>query len=303
MSNEYLIAIDAGGSKCHAALFEKGSNKLLAEYKTGAANLATDFSQAISHIEQACIHVLKACNLPLTELKHIQAYAGLAGVNYPQVAHQLSQWQHPFAEFYFTTDLHFACYAAHQDKKGNALIVGTGSCGIAITENETHLLGGYGHKLGDQASAAWLGLLALQHTLLVLDKLEPDSILADKICQFSQINNAAELSQYWHNARPNQFGELARFICEAAQQNDLAALSIIEQAVDYLAKLIRQLMQIQASSICILGGLSQSLMKYLPAELKPYLAEAKQTQPVYGGLILAQFPELALNALQVDSIR
>ncbi|MCU4676670.1 hypothetical protein N7931_13615 [Catenovulum sp. 2E275] len=294
-TNSYFIAVDAGGSKCHAVLFEQLSLKPVAQCTTGPANLASDYKLALKNIQQAIKSLLSEHNLAELELKNIPVYAGIAGVNYPKVASKLSQWQHPYADFYFTTDLHLACYAAHQQAQGNVIIVGTGSCAIAINQGKTTVLGGYGHKLGDQASAAWFGLQALQHTLLVLDNVESGSLLANKVCQFSELDSAIELSQYWHNASPSQIGQLARCVFESADEGDASALEIIEQAINYLSRLATQLNYQQNSPICLMGGLSDIIQAYLPPALKQQIISAKYTQPVFGGLILFQTPELALN--------
>lgn len=246
-----LIAIDAGGTKCHAILYDTAQQKTLAQVKTGSANLASNYSSALSNIQQACTDVLKQVGLTDSNLAKLAVYAGLAGVNFPQIAKKLSQWQHPFKSFGFTTDLHLACYGAHQNSQGNVIIVGTGSCGIAISKTKSVVLGGYGHKLGDQASGAWIGQQAVQVSLLTLDGLLKPNVLTQAICNVSQINSPAELSQYWHTANPAQFSELADIVFSCAQQQDEQAILIINQAARYIEQLFNQLLKTQAVQLAL----------------------------------------------------
>lgn len=294
--NNLIIAIDAGGTKCHAILYDTAQQKTLAQAKTGSANLASDYSLALCHIQQACTDLLKQVGLADSNLAKLAVYAGLAGVNFPQIANKLAKWQHPFKSFGFTTDLHLACYGAHQNSQGNVIIVGTGSCGIAISKTKSVVLGGYGHKLGDQASGAWIGQQAVQVSLLTLDGLLKPNALTQAICNTSQISTPAELSQYWHNATPAQFSALADIVFSCAQQQDEQATLIIKQAAQYIEQLFSQLLKTQTGPSCMVGGISKRIAPWLNQSVKAQLSEAK-AEPVYGALSLYQNPDLCLNLI------
>lgn len=296
-TNNLLIAIDAGGTKCHGILYDTVQQKTLAQVKTGSANLASNYSLALSNIKQACTDLLTQANLPDSALAELAVYAGLAGVNFPQIANKLSQWQHPFKSFGFTTDLHLACYAAHPNNQGNVIIVGTGSCGIAISSSQAVVLGGYGYKLGDQASGAWIGQQAVQTSLLTLDGLIKPNALTQEVCKVSQINTPAQLSQYWHNATPAQFSELAELVFSCAKQNDEQAICIIKQAASYLEQLFYQLLKTQPGPTCIVGGISKQITPWLNPTIQQQLKPAK-AEPVYGALSLHQNPDLCLTLLK-----
>ncbi|MER2491567.1 BadF/BadG/BcrA/BcrD ATPase family protein [Catenovulum sediminis] len=288
-----IIAIDGGGSKCFAQLYlADDTTNAIGSYTGGPANIASDFDGATSNILSCCQQLLAACGYPARAIKNCHVVGGFAGVNLPQIAQRLKNWPHPFKQFDFTTDLHIACYAAHQSRYGKVIIIGTGSCGLAISEKQEIMIGGYGLQLSDQASGAWLGQQAIKHTLLVLDGLQKDSPLSEEMCRLSASQSPVELSQHWYQASPCEFAKLASTVMQLAAQKEPAATFIVQQASDYLSTLIQRLNQEIAGPVCLMGGMAQYYINHLSTQNEVKLSTQ---HPVSGALLLLAHPTLAIN--------
>ncbi|WP_157447284.1 BadF/BadG/BcrA/BcrD ATPase family protein [Catenovulum agarivorans] len=296
MKDNYIIAVDGGGSKCHVRLFEQTQQNAIAEYTGGSCNFASDFNQAIVNLVQSIEKLLLKADLAENVIKSCTVAGGFAGVNLPKVCQRLSNWQHPFKKFLFTTDLHLACYAANQSCNGKAIITGTGSCAIATNDSTEVILGGYGFQIGDQASGAWLGRQAIEQTLLVLDNLATHNQLSTLVTEHANTTDATQLSQLWYQASPSQFAELAPLVTGLAHENDPSALTIVNTAILYLAKLIEQLNQVQSGSTYLLGGLASF---YYPMLKEQYSVKLSDHQPIAGAMVLIDNPQLSLNETYV----
>ncbi|EWH10630.1 BadF/BadG/BcrA/BcrD type ATPase [Catenovulum agarivorans DS-2] len=292
MKDSYIIAVDGGGSKCQTRLYKHQHHNFLAEHIGGACNFASNFAQATTNLIQSIEKLLHKANFAELSISQCVVVGGFAGVNLPKVCQQLSNWQHPFKEFLFTTDLHLACYAANQSSTGKAIITGTGSCAIATNDHSEVVFGGYGFQLGDQASGAWLGRQAIEHTLLELDNLATASQVSKQVTRYSQTSDATQLSQQWYLASPKQFAQLSHIIIELTQQQDPTAMVITQTAVSYLARIVMQLNQIQDGPIYLLGGLAEFYKRQLQQQ---YPVSLSDHQPIDGALVLLQNPKLSLN--------
>ena len=296
VKDNYIIAVDGGGSKCQVRLFNGKTADYIAEYTGGSCNFASDFDQAITNLVQSIEKLLLKADLAENVIAQCTVAGGFAGVNLPKVCKKLSNWPHPFQNFLFTTDLHLACYAANQSCNGKAIITGTGSCAIATNVGTEVVLGGYGFQIGDQASGAWLGRQAIEQTLLVLDNLTPHNQLSTLITEHANSTDATQLSQQWYQASPNQFAELAPLVTGLAQENDPCALAIVNTALLYLAQLIEQLNKVQSSPTYLLGGLASF---YYPRLKEQYDVRLSEHQPIAGAMVLIDNPQLSLNETYV----
>jgi glucosamine kinase len=186
--------------------------------------------------------------------------AGFAGAHLAGLKAIALQWQHPFASWHVTTDLHAACYGAHGGEAGSVIILGTGFSAIGLTEQGETLIGGYGFPINAVCSGSGLGLQAVQAVLLALDALAPATLLTALLQQ--HFNGGAEqIAEQLLQATPQQYAELAPLVFQAADSGDAVALAMLQQAFNFIARLNQQLPQ---GRCCLLGGVGQRLLTYLP---------------------------------------
>ncbi len=286
ISNQALyIGIDGGGTKCRAIL-ANAAGMLLGEGIGGPANPFYGVECACNSIEEASIKAVADAGLPSSKLKDIVAGVGLAGVNLPNLHRELCDWKNPFLEMYLTTDMDIANIGAHDNMYGAVIIIGTGSVGYVNTPSNKFMLGGYGFPISDKASGAWLGLKAIEHTLLVLDKFKGSSLLAEKICEFYQINTGIELSEKLVGYASSQYAKIASLVFNCALKGDEYALEIIEEGVEYISALANRLVEGESLRLCMIGGLAKYWRSRLNSKTAAYFSDVKQ-QPEFGALKLA----------------
>jgi len=126
---QLYLGIDGGGSKCRAVIycFEQG---VLAEGLSGPANVLRGVDKAVAHILEATELALAELGLAPSYKSNLIAGIGLAGLNLESCMTEMMEWQHPFKQAFFTSDLHIACIGAHGGNDGAVIIAGTGSSGL-----------------------------------------------------------------------------------------------------------------------------------------------------------------------------
>lgn len=285
----YFVGIDGGGTHCRAHIQDSKGN-ILGSGDAGAANIMTNAQQAKASIIEAWKQAAAQANLSVTS-ENIALAAGLAGANVESAKDaflaltQISDW--PFKSTTVLSDLHAACLGAHAGKEGALIIVGTGSSGTVFKNGNFTDKGGYGFNVGDNASGAWLGHEALKHTLLVMDGLQPKSVLANILTEYIGEVSPTKLVSATAHFGPQQYGAMASLVKTAADNNCAYANELLQQGARYIDALASTLTTPSALPLCIAGGLSQLYLPYLSVELKARLASPKHNAQ-WGAVYFAQ---------------
>lgn len=283
---EYWVGVDGGGTKCRAELFNE-LGKSLGQGIGGPANIAKHGQLALSSILTAVKNAVADAGLQFSEVSsELVVSAGLAGAYLDSSAALLKQWQHPFAELVFSSDLHTALLGAHGGRDGVVIITGTGSCAAVLQNGKVTQYGGYGFQLGDQASGAWLGQMAARRALLAADKLSPDNELWQSVSAFYHCATPSALVDKLNSALP---GEFARFAPQlfALAKRDAAAESIINEGADYLNQLAQRATGESGMNLVLSGGLATAWRPYLADAVAARIQPA-QHGPEWGAVYLAQ---------------
>jgi glucosamine kinase len=283
---QFFIGIDGGGTKCKARL-EDANGKVLAEAISGPANAARDLEGTLHSIYSACDALLSQLSDVTISYAQIHAGIGLAGVNIPHVKAQLLARKHPFASQVISTDLHIACLGAHNGADGAIIITGTGSSGASIVNDKCIEIGGHGFVVGDKGSGAWLGKMAVSHSLEALDGIIAPCVLSQTVLDTLGCKTAYDLVTMTLNAKPAFFAQLAPAVLHLAANKQPAAISIVSEGASYISQLARCLMQQASSRLSIIGGISGLLIPWLDSDVQATLSEAKLS-PEAGAILLAK---------------
>ncbi|MBA6262931.1 MAG: BadF/BadG/BcrA/BcrD ATPase family protein [Colwellia sp.] len=291
-NKEIFLGIDGGGSKCKAIVMS-GDNKILGTGIAGPANPLHGYEQAINSIAESAKLAFKDAGIDESELGHIVAGVGLAGVNLPALFKQMSNWQHPFKKMYLTTDLLVACLGAHDGKDGAVIITGTGSCGFSYVDGHSYIVGAHGFPHGDKGSGAWFGLQAAKQSLLSLDGLIPPSSINDKILALLKVKDDVELVEVIAGKPAAFYARMANLVFDSAEEGDKLALAIVNEGAEYISHVAKQLLKQHPPEISLIGGLTPRIKPWLDIDL-----QAKLIEPLYppevGSIIFAK-QQLALQ--------
>lgn len=270
----WIIAIDGGGTKCKASLYDP-KGQAIATCQTGPANFFADFEFALASINQACEQLLVAANNQKTlSLKASDCFLsmGCAGASIPATKSKVSQWQHPYAGVALTTDIHISCLAANRGKDCALAITGTGSS-IAIYQNNTmKQFGGHGFLLGDIASGAWLGKNAVSWFLQTLEKPSDDLSLLTALTQ-SLGTDANNIVQDYGQAKAAKFASLAPVLL-LEKSNSPNVKRWLKEGLDYLTTILQEHAAAD-TDIFIDGGIAHIYQQALSERLMRPVARPK----------------------------
>ena len=283
---DFFLGIDGGGTKCKARL-EDAQGNLLAEAIAGPANAARNLTGSIKAVLEASEKAIAKANINGLTLHHIHAGIGLAGINIPQVKQAFLKQPLPFVSCQITTDLHIACLGAHLGQDGAIVIVGTGSSGIAIHNDQQFEMGGHGFVVGDKGSGAWLGKMAMSHCLETLDGITPNNLLSEQVMSRLECNNAYDLVNLTLEAKPALFASIAPLVFQLAASQQEDALLLVNQAGTYINKICHRLLSGNLHRLSLIGGITQPLMPYLDSQLQAIIRPA-QASPEQGAILYSK---------------
>jgi glucosamine kinase len=290
------LGIDGGGSKCKVVLLA-ADGQLLGEGLGGPANPLRGIKVATDSILAATQQALTNAGLGFNDMARMIVGAGLAGVNMPQYFQAMTEWQHPFAEFYLTTDLHVACIGAHQAHDGAVIIAGTGSCGLAAAQGQVLEVGGHGFPYGDNGSGAWFGNQLVHHVLLHKDQLGPATRLTDLLTEQLGTSATLDIVAHFMHATPTIFAKFAPLVFAAAEQGDEVAQHIVRLGAQHIEKIALRLFSINPPRLSMIGGLAYKVIPYLSDEVQQRICDAVAA-PEYGAVWFAQQQRQRMNFSQ-----
>lgn len=296
-SDLYFIGIDGGGTKCRVILQDRNGTQL-GEGISGPANIMRDAELTKLSIMEGAEKAIKSANTllaskssetPVTPITVSECVvgAGLAGANISTAKAHFESWQHPFHSLHILSDLHAACVGAHNGKHGAVIIVGTGSAGTVYTEAKFTDVGGHGFPIGDFASGAWLGLKAIQHTLLCIDGIRSLDDLANKVCAELGASNADEIVTKCAGFSTHHYASLVPCMLPLLREGNNQVVRIFKDGAEYLETMAQRLLGDNAYNLALIGGLSNVYVPYFSEEIRARL-QACELSPEQGAIKYAQ---------------
>lgn len=288
----WVIGIDGGGTKCKAGLFDK-KGRLLGTSVTGPANIFSDFDTALVEIEKACDLLLKNAQTDLginIQKSDCIVSAGCAGASISSAQMRFLEWQHPFLKLILSTDIHIAALGAAQGEDCFLAIVGTGSCFALYENQQIRQFGGHGFLLGDFASGAWLGKMAVTWFLQALEGHINDAALHDVLSRELGID-AQLIIEKFGQGQGRDFAQLLPCLL-LVQEQSIELQKWLQQGLEYIYKM-SVLHNSNNLPIYMMGGLKSlylnELNKAKNKKMKAALNMSDlQLEPVHGAYLYAR---------------
>lgn len=284
----YYVGIDGGGTSCRARIRD-AAGQLVGEAKSGSANILLGVNVAMESIIDA---IAQAATIGgLTEADFSKMHVGLALAG----AEQKSAWQdfmaqpHPFASVVLNTDAYGACIGAHNGDEGAIMIAGTGSCGIYLSGNQQHVVGGREFPISDQGGGAVMGLRLIQQVLLADDGIVEKTPLAEHV--LDHFNHDIDQIVTWSkSALPRDYGQFSPVIFHYATLGDSLAISMLKQTAADIEMFLVALHQKGATRICLMGSIAERIKAWLSPPVQAWVVDA-QFDAIEGALMFAAKPE------------
>jgi glucosamine kinase len=282
---ELYLGIDGGATHCRARIRDAG-NRLLGEASAGPANSRLGIASAMREVAAAARIAAAAAGLGESDLARLHAGLGLAGVTGEREAALVLAEPSPFASVAVDSDAYAAWLGAFGGKDGAILIVGTGSCGLAVVDGRRINVGGWGDVVSDDGSGNAIGRALIRRALWSLEGLAPPSGLADAaLARFER--DPEKIVAWGATATKTDFARFAPLVFEHAAKCDPLALQLIEEAARHLARMAGRLLDSGAPSVALIGGLAEAMAPWLVPPLRERIV-APLADAADGAILMAR---------------
>jgi glucosamine kinase len=294
MRKRLFIGIDGGATHCRARIADDSGNVLGSATFKGSANISS--ARKPASVMRAILRALRSAarqaRLAEADWKRAPAGLGLAGGDVTAARDELARLFG--AEGYFSasdirTDAYVTWLGAFHGEDGAILILGTGSCGLAVVKGREKNVSGYGPQVSDEASSQWLGRMALRRSLWALDGRIGRTPLADEILRRFH-GKPEEIIIFAKEAAASDFGRLAPLVFEHADKRDPLAVALVNEAAADAERMIVRLLELGAPSVYLHGGLVKPLLPWLRAGVRKRLQLPADVEGIAldGAILLAQ---------------
>lgn len=194
----YILGIDCGGTSTEA-LLTTIEGIVIGRGQGGPANYTAN---GIQRVAKSALEAISGClsqgELDLTSLQHEGVFLALgvsgAGREPEMAAIRQAMENEGFAHVVVSHDATIALLGALGGADGVVVIAGTGSIAYGLSEQRSSRVGGWGYLLGDEGSAFWIALRALQHVMWGYDgRAAQDQVLLKAVSTYFNITNPAQL--------------------------------------------------------------------------------------------------------------
>jgi glucosamine kinase len=280
-----FLGIDAGGTGCRARIVDE-RGVILGEGLSGPATTRLGVEVAWASIQRAWSLAAEEADLDPKNAPNVVAGIGVAGLSRKGARAAFEAMPHPFAAVRFVTDAAAACLGAHSGKDGAIVLAGTGSMAFAIVGGREFRAGGYGFPVSDEGSGADLGLKCLQMALKAHDGRRPHTPMLSAV--LGRFDHDPVKAICWMDAASaTDYATFAPMVLQHADDGDPAAREIVKAGAEELGCLVRQMVEIGAPVVTLLGGLAVGIRPWLAPDLRRRLKPA-DADAVAGAIILAK---------------
>ncbi|MET3696987.1 N-acetylglucosamine kinase-like BadF-type ATPase [Bacillus oleivorans] len=246
----FILGIDAGQTSTKSCLYNHEDGTYILSKGPSIDHMLTDKGQLKSKlgIQQSIKNLLNQTTQRIEEVKF--AFVSISGIHKEHES-LVASWilecinvEHFIIEGDVKANL---AGASSGNKDGILVIAGGGSIAYCFNGNKEYVAGGYGHILGDEGSAYWIGLQAIKEAIKHTEYRGSPTKLADEIL---------------HTFNEDSFWGIKKKIHgNYIDQSDVANLSVLVEKLANLGDTVSQNILKAAGSE--LGELVVSIIKQL----------------------------------------
>jgi N-acetylglucosamine kinase-like BadF-type ATPase len=300
----YFLGVDGGGTKTEAVLIDMENNEI-ARVTAGPSNFhAVGAEVAEASLRAAIGGILSAARLEAAGVTALGL--GMAGAARPRDQETIRAMLSRIARFpcvLITHDAETALVGATGRRHGAVLIAGTGAIAYGVNaRGESRRADGWGHLLGDEGSAYWIGREALRAAARAHDGRGPATDLAERLLSHLGLDDASKLIRFVYAAGFGvpQVAALAPLVEQGATDGDMIAQAILRQAGWHLGSTLRAVilglrMGRQAFDVALMGavlrarGIVRATVDSTLAEIAPHACAIEpRHDAAWGAALLAR---------------
>jgi glucosamine kinase len=283
MTDRLFLGVDGGGTSTRARLRDEAGN-LLGEGEAGAGNarLPDGYAQTM----KACRQALTAAGLSESASSRVHAGFGLAGTQQDADQRDVLDRPHPFASLTVDTDAYAAWLGAFGGSDGAIIILGTGSCGLAVINDKRVTVGGWGSQISDEGSGANFGRLAIRRAIWAHEGMAPITPFAVSVLE--DFDGDPQNAAIWSGeATPGDYAALTPRVFDYAERGDELAAGVARDCAADAAMLIDRLCELGAERVATIGGLFPRIVPWLKPSTRKVLIDPA-ADATEGAVLMAQ---------------
>src|ERR1700722_2206099 len=293
----YYLGIDGGGTKTRCLLGDETT--VLARSTVGGSNIVRlGEKQAREAVRSAINQVCAATKIPADQVHAI--CIGAAGAARPDIAEIIRGIivdvipGIPPANIEVIGDTEIALEAAFGRAAGVIAIAGTGSVVYGRDgRGQVARAGGWGFAVSDEGSGQWIGRSAVSGVLNAHDR-DVKTALTAAVLQTWNLANLDELVRQANAPPPPDFPRLFPVVLHAADEGDIIACSLLEDAGKELAML---------AAIVIRRLVTEASAPLLPiATTGSVFRQSQIVRQVFYNALQAKFPGVTVRQEPVDPV-
>jgi N-acetylglucosamine kinase-like BadF-type ATPase len=307
-----FIALDTGKTKTIAMMFDSNLD-ILCSVLAGPVDITLSRETILTNITKAVDTCLKISKLGLDKVDLIVfSWAGLDTKKDFELAWSyIKELGYPLNKVVIEHDAVAAFYAVTWGEPGIAVIAGTGAIAFGMDRRGRRARSsGWGWLIGDEGSASWIALQALNAASRAYDGRGPKTTLVERIKQFFNVEDLLDIVTIIYRIDLTDISKialLAKIVDEEAEKGDEIARSIMVKAGEELALAtynVAQKLDMLNESI-IVGGVcsvfnSRIVRKIFEEKIRELMPKTILKEPIIGykailGPIIIALRRLGLN--------
>jgi len=233
-AGNFLLGIDGGATKTLAAVLDLDSQTVHLGHAGPSNEDAIGAAAAVEALLSAADEALDRAGIADEDLGG--AVLAVAGTDTPAVAAQLRRTR--TEGWTVVNDVVGAWAVATGGGNGVAVIAGTGSNVFGVGPGGSWRAGGWGHILGDEGGAIWIGVQSIKAALREREASGPATALTAELIDFFQVPSIEALASLVYS-KPLTKSEIAAFAVRSgkvADGGDEVAREIYERGARELGR-------------------------------------------------------------------
>ncbi len=282
-----VLGIDCGGTSTQCVILDD-TGRIVAQGQAGPSNpLSVGVPLAEAAVKDAVEQGLR--DLP-EEVAVLGVHVGAADEDFSAASPHLAFLQH-YGKVTLSSDVLTAWAGASLLQPGAVLVAGTGSIAAAVDEHlNMKRFGGWGHILGDEGSAYWIGLQAIRCLLQRWERQEKLYGLPGRVAESMNWQDPNDVWPWvYQPILPRQeIASLAALVDTAANEGDGEGQAILDLAAQQLASLACQVLKvIDSQQLWYSGGVFHShyLRKAFAEGIRVFYPAAEISAPRSSGAV------------------
>ncbi|ABW01666.1 BadF/BadG/BcrA/BcrD ATPase family protein [Caldivirga maquilingensis] len=296
-----IIALDSGKTKTNAVAIDDSLNVLCRVSDRGGGLIYSDevIMNALMNVIVECMRVMgiRVNDIDVIAVSWADLDTEAYWIKASRIINELARRINiPRSKLVFDHDAVAAYYAVTLGEPGVAVIAGTGAIALGVNaRGERARSSGWGWLIGDEGSAGWIALKALNAASRAYDGRGPWTSLVNRLKDYFKVKDLLSILDVMYAEPPeiDKLAKLAILVSEEAEGGDEVSVNILKEAGRELAlnavTVAKRLGMINES--IVVGGVGSVFSSRIVNEefrkvISNSLVKAKVKEPLIGNYSL-----------------